>query len=226
MTKPITSSIYTPLIQDKAVLNREFFSRLSEIENNIEELSKYIDKNIEDFSSENIAYSLYLCEKHRDIEKINFIKDNNMVPFCDFSPQDLTITARVFASAGIKDDKLFDKLAEESLKKLEKFNSEELSSIVYAFAIVDRMHFPLFNEVAKIAPFKIRNGEFSNTELSWITWVFASVGIIDKQLFESIADAVVDNFGNFNRKDLDSIILSFEGVGREDLVHLLKIQEQ
>jgi hypothetical protein len=94
----------------------------------------------------------------------------------------------------IKHDTLFDKVAQESIRKLHLFKPQELSNTVWAFATMNIKHDILFDKIAQ-ETFKILH-KLNSQDISNTVWAFATINIKHDALFNKIYEYLINDWKN------------------------------
>jgi len=128
----------------------------------------------------------------------------------NFEPRDLSTTAHAFAKMQIKNDRLFNFIANEVLRRdLTKFEPRHLVNILNAFAKLDIRDERLFEHIAR----EILNRcleRFEPIDFTNIAAAFAKLDIRNERLFEHIARAVLSrSLKKFEPIDLANIVSAF-----------------
>jgi hypothetical protein len=127
-----------------------------------------------------------------------------------FIPQELSNTLWAYATAGISNPQLFNKIANHIVESdsLHKFDPQELKDIMWAYATAQVSHPKLFQKVAKAA--MQREAEFNNSQhVANLLWAYTTMGITDKQLFSSFALTAAKLIDSYNNQDLANIAWAY-----------------
>ena len=124
-----------------------------------------------------------------------------------FVPQALSNIVWAYATAGIRHEELFEKVASHivGLDRMVRFQPQALSNTVWAYATVNIPHEELFEKMANAILDKLNRfthpQDFSNT-----AWAFAKTGISHPKLFDQMANQFVtlDNFHRFEPQALSN----------------------
>ena len=74
----------------------------------------------------------------------------------------------------------------------------------------------VFNMLRKPVLYQLKNSLFNPKELSNVAWALATLGIIDREIFEAIGKRTIDSIRNFNEHDLSITAYAFARVGIRD----------
>ena len=95
---------------------------------------------------------------------------------------------------------LFEAIAEETLAKIQNFNTQGLTNTAWAFATLGIKDDKLFRAISTESLEKIQN--FNTQELANTAWAFATLGIKDDTLFRDISAESLKKIQNFNTQGL------------------------
>jgi hypothetical protein len=134
--------------------------------------------------------------KHEDLNK--------------FEPQALSNTLWAYATAGINHPILFEKVANHVVKSdnLDRFEPQALKDTVWAYATAQVSYAKLFHKVANAAI--QRKEEFNNSqEVANLLWAYATMGIINKQLFSSFVQTAAKLIDICDNQELANIAWAY-----------------
>ncbi|KAJ3124573.1 hypothetical protein HK100_011186, partial [Physocladia obscura] len=103
--------------------------------------------------------------------------------------------------------KVLQLVSDEAVKKFDRFNTLELSNVVYGLATLNVHNENLFNAAANRAIRKIDT--FYPQEIANILWSFATLKINDKKLFDTAAIRIIQTIHNFNARNISIALWSF-----------------
>jgi hypothetical protein len=127
-----------------------------------------------------------------------------------FIPQELSNTVWAYAKAGIHHPNLFEKMASHIVEygRLDKFEPQALKDTVWAYATAQVPHPKLFHKVANAAI--QRRGEFNNSqEVANLLWAYATMGIVDMQLFSSFVPTAAKLINSSDNQHLANIAWAY-----------------
>eukprot|EP00984_Skeletonema_dohrnii_P013477 scaffold5585_cov94-Skeletonema_dohrnii-CCMP3373.AAC.4 len=119
---------------------------------------------------------------------------------------------------------LFDHIATQAALRSAEFNAQELSNMMWAYAIVDKPHALLFEVMGDQVVASVHLGAFKPQNLANIVWAYAKAGVHHPKLFEKVANhaARIDVLYGFNSQDLANTAWAFATAG----VHHQKLFEK
>jgi len=114
-----------------------------------------------------------------------------------------------------------DAIAEEAHKQIERFQTQNLSNTLWAFATLRIENEELFNALS--AKVIARITECSCRDLASSAWAFARIHMPNAELMASISEAVKSNMHEFGTQGLTNTVWSFATLGchNEPLMHSL-----
>lgn len=138
---------------------------------------------------------------------MNFLAEFSMNKMDDCTGKELSIILNALAKKGIKNNKLFSKIAAKAISIIDTYNSQDLAITANAYAKMRQYHPKLFDEIATasipiISTFKARN--LANTANA-----FAKMNHHHPLLFDEIAKASIPIIGKFNAQNLANTANAF-----------------
>mmetsp|Transcript_7126 Transcript_7126/g.17686 ORF Transcript_7126/g.17686 Transcript_7126/m.17686 type:complete len:584 (+) Transcript_7126:2283-4034(+) len=131
-----------------------------------------------------------------------------------FKPKDLCMLALWFAKAGHRDEDLFQYIAQCSISILPDFESQGLSNLAYAFALVD--YTPtmpdgksLLEHIAAHALVKNRLPAFNAQELANLVLAFATAQVPHRPLFNEVAKSAILKQNEFTPQNVSNLLWAF-----------------
>ncbi|KAL7487866.1 hypothetical protein ACHAW6_013432 [Cyclotella cf. meneghiniana] len=107
------------------------------------------------------------------------------------------------------DTTLFDKIASEAISQIDKFNGQDLSNMVWAFATLSIQHPDLFKAVGD-AVVVTNLKRFQPQDFSNIVWSFATLHEEHPVMFQSVGDMIAaSNLRGFKPQELSNILWAF-----------------
>jgi tryptophan-rich sensory protein len=106
---------------------------------------------------------------------------------------------------------ILDSLALEAISKLQNFNCQELSNMLWSYAKMKSTNSVLFKAAGDSIVGMDNVGEFKPQELSNIAWAYATAGESHPLLYKKFADHIVtmNDFRNFWPQALSNIMWSY-----------------
>ena len=139
---------------------------------------------------------------------------NRILP--QFEPRYLSNLA--YAHALLEDDPAFDdgtklltNIANESIDRINEFNEQDTSNIVWAYATMKIPNRALFEAVGGLVSNMPGLKKFKPQELSNIVWAFSTANVHHPGLFRKIGDdiASMKDLKSFQPQDLSNIVWSY-----------------
>ena len=98
---------------------------------------------------------------------------------------------------------------------MDKFNEQELSNTVWAYATARESHPELFNKLADHIVALDNLKSFTDQALSNTVWAYATAGESHPKLFEKVADHIValGNLDRFNEQDQSNTVWAYASAG-------------
>lgn len=116
------------------------------------------------------------------------------------SARNLKEIVHVYAKLHWKNEELFNVIANASIKKIDQFKYNELSTLAWSFAASNIKHQKLFDSIADSAIFKMKG--FFPAELAGLCWAFSALGIHHKEFFNKAAEVTIEKLPNFTLHEL------------------------
>ena len=114
---------------------------------------------------------------------------------------------------------LFDVFATEVIPRLgKKFNGQDLSNMLLAYANVGKTNYDLFKKVGGDIVDGNNLEEYSPRALSSIVWSYATLNVTHPQLFEKVGGHIVafDNLHSFNFRALSNTVWAFAATDQHE----------
>lgn len=178
-------------------------------------------QRIEYFHTDAVCITAWSFAKlnYTELEQDFIDKLSVMAVQCDYSShlaaQHLSNLAWAYATLEFADEKVFKKVAAESILKINEFDPQGLANIAWAFAKLKLPHRvplkELFGKIAGEAVLKVKL--FKPLELSMLTWAFAKLGIPytwHKELFDKIAAESILKINWFDPQGLIMMAWAFK----------------
>ena len=120
---------------------------------------------------------------------------------CDFRPQELSVTALAFATAGHSDAPLFRMLARMVEPHLSSLNAQNIANIAWAFATLGlRQDERLFATLAREA--EKRANKFTAQGIANTVWALATLSSHDGMLFAILAGPAERRVSEFKAQSI------------------------
>jgi hypothetical protein len=106
---------------------------------------------------------------------------------------------------------ILDAFADEAMSKLQHFNSQDLSNMLWSYAKLGSSNLVLFKSAGDLIVGKNDLIEFKPQELSNIVWSYSTAGEAHKRLFSKVADHIVTmkDLKHFNSQDLSNMLWAY-----------------
>lgn len=152
----------------------------------------------------------YATVARRDDELFDAIGARLQVVAANCVPQNIANIAWAFAKCGRKADAAtFDTLARCALAKIDDFNEQNLSNLVYAFALANRGEGDVADELfaAVARALEQRRASLCAQDIANAAWAYATVGHKDIALLEALAEGA--KFETFNAQNLANMVWAY-----------------
>ena len=113
-----------------------------------------------------------------------------------------------FQKLNIRDEKLFDAIATESIKKMDGFNPQELSNVAMTFQELNIRNVKLFDAIARESLKKI--DEFIPQNLSNTAMAYQKMDIHAPELFDAIASESLQRIDKFHPQALSHMAMAYQ----------------
>ena len=127
-------------------------------------------------------------------------------------------------------EEMFAPLTDAAYRNLDRFDGRCLSNLVYAYALMGyNPHIgedsTLLDGIAEVCLGRIK--EFEPQGISNTLWSFATLGVVDSRLFQSMGDFMVQssNFKEFKPQELSNILWAFASSGESHSILFERIGE-
>ena len=199
-----------------------FFSRVE----------RHLVKHMEFFDSVNLSLTLWGFAK-MDIKSENlFVRAAPRVEFLlpEFEPHRICNTVWAFAKAGFANDRLFGLIAEECLRKINRFNHSNESMLLYSFALGGVKAPFLFSKMLARQLPAIQSREVADPRsLSNLLWGLAQLvesGQLShqfKEAFAAVSSSALENMHRYSLTHMATLCSAFAkaGIQNEELFTLV-----
>ena len=177
-------------------------------------MAKHVIRHMNHFDSVNLSLTLWGFAKmdmhSSDMFKSAIPRIIELLP--EFEPHRICNTVWAFAKTGNTDLELFKLIAEESLRKLHRFNHSNESMLLYSYAL-GHVHAPLLfrKAMAQQLP-AIRSGEILDPRsLSNLLWAISELNLSHdfSELYTAVANSAMANIHRYSLTHMATIASAY-----------------
>ena len=176
--------------------------------------TEYQVSAMEPYTLANLAWSMARLQGKAAIDVSSMVKTitdslgaANLPTMKRFNPQGLSHRTLAFATLGVKDEVLMEKLAGEAICKIEQFKPQGLSNLAWAFATLGVKKEALMQKLAGEAILKME--QFNPQGLSNLAWAFATLQVKYEALMKKLAGEAIRKAEQLNPQDLSNLAWAF-----------------
>mmetsp|Transcript_2709 Transcript_2709/g.4833 ORF Transcript_2709/g.4833 Transcript_2709/m.4833 type:complete len:763 (+) Transcript_2709:24-2312(+) len=134
----------------------------------------------------------------------------------EWTAQGIATLSQAVVRIGGYSPTLFSSIATKTVELLSTFSAQNISSVVWSFAVSDHRDTALFAAVAREVMARSLLPEFSAQELAKLVSGFARVGHGDDELLLSVAAVAIKRAEEFRQAELASLVWGFASLGYDD----------
>ena len=177
-------------------------------------VSKHVSRHMAHFDSVNLSLTLWGFAKMDMKAPEMFMAARGRVEelLPEFEPHRICNTVWAFAKTDNVDLHLFKKIAEESLRKLHRFNHSNESMLLYSYAL-GHVHAPvLFRKAMAQQLPAIESGEIQDPRsLSNLLWAISELNLSTEfqNLYDAVAESAVSNIHRYSITHMATVASAF-----------------
>ena len=191
-------------------------------------VAKHVIQHIVHFDSVNLSLTLWgfakMSQNHPELFKSARQRVTELLP--EFEPHRICNTVWAYAKTGNTDLELFRMIAEESLRKLRRFNHSNESMLLYSYAL-GHVHAPVLfkRTMAQQLP-AIKSGEVQDPRsLSNLLWAVSELELWTEftELYDAVTRSAVANIHRYSLTHMATIASAFAkaNIRSDDLFALM-----
>jgi hypothetical protein len=191
-------------------------------------VASHVIRHILHFDSVNLSLTLWgfakMSQNHTDLFSSAKTRVMELLP--EFEPHRICNTIWAYAKTGNTDLELFRVVAEESLRKLHRFNHSNESMLLYSYAL-GHVHAPVLFQRAMAQQLPaIKSGEIQDPRsLSNLLWAVSELELWEefRELYEVVASSTTQNIHRFSLTHMATIASAFakSKIRADDLFSLM-----
>jgi hypothetical protein len=199
--------------------------------NLFEAVAKHVVRHISHFDSVNLSLTLWGFAKMNQNAPAMFEASRQRIIelLPEFEPHRICNTVWAYAKTGNTDLELFRLIADESLRKLHRFNHSNESMLLYSYAL-GHVHAPsLFKRAMSQQLPGIKSGEVQDPRsLSNLVWAISELMLQDefRALYDYVARSAIENIHRYSLTHMATIASAYAkaGIRSDDLFRLIVVE--
>jgi hypothetical protein len=194
-------------------------------------VAAHVVRHVEHFDSVNLSLTLWGFAKMNQNAPMMFsaAKPRVVALLSEFEPHRICNTVWAYAKTGNTDLELFRLIAEESIRKMHRFNHSNESMLLYSYAL-GHVHAPvLFRKAMSQQLPAIQSGDVQDPRsLSNLLWAISELNLANEfpRLYETVRESAISNIHRYSVTHMATIASAYAkaDIRADDLFGLMALE--